>query len=100
MNALVVTSHTLAMVLEDSQLLLHRARISAYVAGVGLLCHQFERPLLATTPDQQRDMGLLDPLGLIDGPPHLIRGALEMRLPLLPHRQNEAYRLAQLAQPL
>src|SRR5262245_42849435 len=45
-------------------------------------------------------MGFLDTLGLIDGTTHLIRGALEMRLLLLPHRQNEDYRLAQLTQPL
>src|SRR5262245_31706537 len=45
-------------------------------------------------------MGLLDTLGQIDGATHLIRGSLEMRLLLLPHRQNEDYRLAQLTQPL
>src|SRR5258706_12444800 len=96
MDALVITSYGLAMVFEHSKLLLHGGRIITHIAGVGMLRHQLERPLLTIAPDQQRGMWLLDALGLIDGTMHLIIFALEVRLLLSPHRQQDLDRLTQL----
>jgi hypothetical protein len=45
-------------------------------------------------------MGFLDAFGLIDSTPYLVRGALEVSFPLLPHRQNDLHRFAQLPQTL
>src|SRR5713226_7180335 len=100
MNARVITSHGLAMLSEHGKLLFHSGRIIAHVAGIAVLCHQRERHFLAVTPDQQRDMWFLDTLGLINGTTHLIIVALEVRLLLGPHRQNDLNRLAQMTQTL
>src|SRR5216684_7971434 len=100
MNALVITSHGLAMLFEHGKLLLHGGRIITHVAGIGVLRHQLERHLLAITPDQQRDMWFLDALGLINCTTHPIIVALEVRLLLGPHRQNDLNRLAQMTQTL
>src|SRR6266849_2114786 len=90
MNALVITSHGLAMLFEHGKLLLHGGRIITHVAGIGVLRHQLERHLLAITPDQQRDMWFLDALGLINCTTHPIIVALEVRLLLGPHRHFSA----------
>src|SRR5258706_10836711 len=76
MNTLVITSHGLAMLFEHGKLLLHAGRVIAHIAGIGVLRHQLERHLLAVATDQQRNMWLLDALGLVNGTTHLIILAL------------------------
>src|SRR5712692_2196310 len=98
MNTLVITSNSLAMLFEHRKLLLHAGRIITHVAGIGVLRHQLERHLLTVTPDQQRDMWLLDALGLINGTTHLVILALKGGLFLCPHGANHLDRLAQLTQ--
>src|SRR5260370_12261365 len=100
MNTLVITSHGLAMLFEHGKLLLHGGRIITHVAGIGILRHQLERHLLTITPDQQRNMWLLDALGLVNGTTHLVIGALEVCLLLSPQRPDDLNRLAQLTQTL
>src|SRR5258708_8326309 len=85
MNSLVITSHGLAMLFKHGKLLLHGGRIITHVAGIGILRHQLERHLLTITPDQQRNMWLLDALGLVNGTTHLVIRALEVCLLLTPH---------------
>src|SRR5260370_29376514 len=100
MNTLVITSNGLAMLFEHGKLLLHGGRIITHVAGIGILRHQLERHLLTITPDQQRNMWLLDALGLVNGTTHLVIGALEVCLLLSPQRPDDLNRLAQLTQTL
>src|SRR5712692_2482337 len=98
MNTLVITSHGLAMLFEHGKLLLHAGRIITHIASVGVLRHQLERHLLTIAPDQQRDVRLLDALGLINGTTHLIILAFKGGLLLSPQRPDHLNRLAQLTQ--
>src|SRR5713101_7490862 len=100
MNTLVIRSHGLAMLFEHGKLLLYAGRIITHVAGIGVLRHQLERHLLTVTPDQQRNMGLLDALGLVNGTTHLIILAFKGGLFLCPHGANHLDRFAQIAQAL
>src|SRR6266571_5564530 len=72
MNALVITSHSFAMLFEHGKLLFHGGRIITHVAGIAVLRHQFQRDFLAAAANQQRDMWLLDALGLVNSATHLI----------------------------
>jgi hypothetical protein len=56
------------MPLESAKLVCNRGRIAAHIAGIGILRHQLQSELLATAADQQRDMGLLTPLGWLIAP--------------------------------
>src|SRR6266851_5895363 len=98
MNTLVITSHGLAMLFEHGKLLLYASRIISHVAGIGVLRHQLERHLLPVATDQQRNMCLLDALGLINGTTHLIILTFKGGLLLSPQRPDDLNRLAQLTQ--
>src|SRR5260221_9490239 len=98
MNTLVITSHGLAMLFEHGKLLLYAGRIITHIAGISVLRHQLERHLLTVTPDQQRDMGLLDALGLVNGTTHLVILTFKGGLFLCPHSANHLNRFAQLTQ--
>src|SRR5207302_3222268 len=100
MNALLITSHTLAMLFEHSKFLLHGGRIIAHVTGISVLRDQLERHFLAIAPDQQWDMWLVDTLGLIDSTTYLIILAFKGGLFLRPHGANDLDRFAQRAQAL
>src|SRR5579864_5385320 len=66
MNALVVSSNGLAMPFEHRELVLQCPRIGDHITDIPISCHQLERHLLTSPADQQRNMGLLHPFGLID----------------------------------
>src|SRR5216683_3049358 len=100
MNALVITSHSFAMLFEHGKLLFHGGRIITHVAGIAVLRHQFQRDFLAAAANQQRDMWLLDALGLVNSATHLIILAFKGGLFLRPHGANDLDRFAQIAQAL
>lgn len=65
MNALIVTAYRLAMLFEHCELALQRDWIAVNVTGIAILRHQLERDLLTIASNQQGNMGLLDPFGLV-----------------------------------
>jgi len=62
------------------------------------LRHQLERHLLATTANQQGDMRLLDPFGLVDRATYLVVLAFKDRFFLCPHSQDYLNGITQAAQ--
>src|SRR5690242_1014013 len=49
MNALVVSSNSLAMLFEHGELVLNYRKIADHIRGITILCHQLERHLLTST---------------------------------------------------
>ena len=100
MNALVVSSNSLAMLFEYRELALECRKIAQHITGIGILGHQFERDLLAVSGDQQGNMGLLHPFGLVDRAANLVIVSLKGGLLLVSQSQNDLDGFAELPQAL
>ncbi len=100
MNAVEVASGGLAMPFEYGELVPDGRQIARHVTGICVLRDQFERDLFTVAPNQQGNMRVLHPFGLIDGAMCLIIVTFKNGFFLLPHRQYDLDRFAQLAQTL
>src|SRR5579883_1430523 len=98
-DLVIVAPDILAVPLNDIEFMGQALVIQvADIASVGILCDQLQRHLLAPAADEQRDMRLLHPFRLINCATHVIIPALERRLLLAPHLQDNLHRLAKVAQ--
>src|SRR5258708_26921587 len=95
MNTLIVASNSLAMFLEHRELVRNCSEVAKHVTGITILRHELERDLLTTASNQQRNMGLLYPFGLINRTMHLIIRSFKRGLLLRPHREKDLDRFAQ-----
>src|SRR5213082_3523867 len=77
-----------------------RLQITKHITGIAKLRDELECDLLSTTANQDRDMRLLHPFGLIDGATYLVIRALEGGLFLRPHGKNDLEGFSQHAQAL
>jgi hypothetical protein len=97
-DALVIAPDGFTVGFEHGELVLDRLQIAKHITGIGVLRDQFEGHLLAATANQDRDMRLLDPLGLVDRAMYLVVFALEDGFFLRPHCQDHLHRLAETPQ--
>src|SRR5581483_6362060 len=98
MDAIVIAPDRLTVAFDHVELVLDGLKVAANIAGIPILSDQLERDFLAAAANQQRNMRLLHPFGLIDRASYLVILALEGRLFLRPHRPNDLQRLTQQAQ--
>src|ERR1019366_10484515 len=97
-NALVDAPNCFTVAPEHLKLVLYGGQIAPNITGITILGNQLERNLFAIAPDQHRDMGFLDPFGLIDCATHLIIFPFERCFLLSPQSSYHLERLAQIAQ--
>src|SRR5260221_14748347 len=95
-----VSSQRFTMRFEHSELMPDRLQVTKHIAGIAILRDQLECDLLSAAANQERDVRLLHPLGLIDGATSLVIRALEGGLFLRPHGKNDLECFAQHAQAL
>src|SRR5215208_1117652 len=99
-DLLVVSPHILAVALEDIELVADRLDVAHDVAGVTPLGYQLERHSLASAPDPERRMRLLDTFGLVDGRVNRIVLAFKLGVILRPHAVDDLARLAEHPHPV
>jgi hypothetical protein len=86
--------------LEHIELVADRLDVAHDIAGVALLGYQPERHSLASAPDPERRMRLLDTLGLVDRCVDRIVLALKTRVVFGPHAVDDLARLSDHPHPL
>src|SRR5581483_6140208 len=98
-DGVVIAPHRLAVLLDDGEFALQAFGIEvADIAGIRVLRDHFERYFFAAAADQQGDMRLLHPFGLVDRAMHRAILPLVFGVFIAPHLQDDLYRVAQLFQ--
>src|SRR5205823_1873130 len=84
-DALVVASHCLTVLLEHRELVLQRLQVTAHITGIAILRYQLQRHLLTAATDQDWNMRFLHPFWLVVRAAHLVILPLKGRFFLFPH---------------